>query len=218
MMISLKNVSKKYKGRNFELTALKDIDINIAESEFVAIVGKSGSGKSTLIKIIGLLDNDFQGEYSFNGESIRDCNDNQLTLMRRSIGFIFQDFQLIPRYNVYKNVELSYAIKYKKIDKKKILETIKSMGLIDKINSYPDELSGGQKQRVSIARALVTDPQLIIADEPTGALDESTAQEILDIIMDINKRGTTVIFVTHDNDIAKKAHRILKLKNGEIIV
>ena len=138
--------------------------------------------------------------------------------MRRSIGFIFQDFQLIPRYNVYKNVELSYAIKYKKIDKKKILETIKSMGLIDKINSYPDELSGGQKQRVSIARALVTDPQLIIADEPTGALDESTAQEILDIIMDINKRGTTVIFVTHDNDIAKKAHRILKLKNGEIIV
>lgn len=217
-MISLKNVSKKYKGRNFELTALKDIDINIAESEFVAIVGKSGSGKSTLIKIIGLLDNDFQGEYSFNGESIRDCNDNQLTLMRRSIGFIFQDFQLIPRYNVYKNVELSYAIKYKKIDKKKILETIKSMGLIDKINSYPDELSGGQKQRVSIARALVTDPQLIIADEPTGALDESTAQEILDIIMDINKRGTTVIFVTHDNDIAKKAHRILKLKNGEIIV
>ena len=217
-MISLKNVSKKYKGRNFELTALKDIDINIAESEFVAIVGKSGSGKSTLIKIIGLLDNDFQGEYSFNGESIRDCNDNKLTLMRRSIGFIFQDFQLISRYNVYKNVELSYAIKYKKVDKKRILETIKSVGLIDKTNSYPDELSGGQKQRVSIARALVTDPQLIIADEPTGALDESTAQEILNIIMDINKRGTTVIFVTHDNDIAKKAHRILKLKNGEIIV
>ena len=217
-MIKLENVSKRYKGRNFQLTALKDINISINKSEFVAIVGKSGSGKSTLIKIIGLLDSDFQGRYNFDGEVVNGCNDGKLTLMRRDIGFIFQDFQIITRYNVYKNVELSYVIKYKKINKKKILEIIDKVGLIDKINSYPEELSGGQKQRVAIARALVTNPKLIIADEPTGALDETTTQEILNIIMDINKQGTTVIFVTHDNDIAKKVDRILQLKNGEIIV
>lgn len=216
MIISLKNVNKKYTGRNFELTALKDINIDIEESEFVAIVGKSGSGKSTLIKIIGLLDNDFQGEYIYDNESISECNDTKLTLIRRNIGFIFQDFQLIPRYNVYKNVELSHAIKYKKVDKEKILEVIKSVGLIDKINSYPDELSGGQKQRVAIARALVTNPQIIIADEPTGALDEGTSKEILDLIMEINKKGTTIILVTHDIDIANKANRILRITNGEI--
>lgn len=215
-MIQLKNINKKYIGRNFEVNALKNISLKIEKSEFVSIIGKSGSGKSTLIKIIGLLDNDFLGEYLFNNENIKEKNDNNITMIRRNIGFIFQDFKLISRYNVYKNIEISYIIKYNKINKDKILQVIKDVGLLDKIYSFPDELSGGQKQRVSIARALVTDPELIIADEPTGALDEITSKEILDILININKLGKTIILVTHDMDIAKRAKRVITIINGEI--
>jgi len=136
--------------------------------------------------------------------------------MRRNIGFIFQDFQLINRYSIYKNVELAYVIKYKQTNKQKILKVLCDVGLSDRITSYPDELSGGQKQRVSIARALVTNPKVIIADEPTGALDEKTSTEIMDLLLGINKLGTTIILVTHDNDIAQKASRIVRIVDGEI--
>ena len=217
-MIKLKNINKKYIGKNFDLVALNNINLEIKQSEFVSIIGKSGSGKSTLVKIIGLLDNNFKGEYKFNNISVINMKDNLLTSMRQDIGFIFQDFQLIPRYTVYKNVELSYVIKYNEINEKKILDAIDSVGLIDKINSYPDELSGGQKQRVCIARALVTNPKLIIADEPTGSLDESTTNEILELILNINKNGTTLLLVTHDNDIAQKSNKIIKISNGEILI
>jgi len=215
-MIKLKNVEKKYFARNYELDALKNINLEILKSEFLAIVGKSGSGKSTLIKIIGMLDSEFQGSYEFDNIFIQDQNDNNITVMRRNIGFIFQDFQLINRYSIYKNVELAYVIKYKQTNKQKILKVLCDVGLSDRITSYPDELSGGQKQRVSIARALVTNPKVIIADEPTGALDEKTSTEIMDLLLGINKLGTTIILVTHDNDIAQKASRIVRIVDGEI--
>ena len=215
-MIKLKNVEKKYFARNYELDALKNINLEILKSEFLAIVGKSGSGKSTLIKIIGMLDSEFQGSYEFDNIFIQDQNDNNITVMRRNIGFIFQDFQLINRYSIYKNVELAYVIKYKQTNKQKILKVLCDVGLSDRITSYPDELSGGQKQRVSIARALVTNPNVIIADEPTGALDEKTSTEIMDLLLGINKLGTTIILVTHDNDIAQKASRIVRIVDGEI--
>lgn len=216
-MIKLENVSKTYKGRNYSLNALKNINLEIDNNEFVSIIGKSGSGKSTLMKIIGLLDNDYSGTYYFDNIDIKNKTDNEISITRRDISFVFQDFQLINKFTVYKNIELAYLIKYRKSNKEKILQVIENVGLSDKKDCFPDELSGGQKQRVSIARALVTNPKVIIADEPTGALDEKTSQEILDLLISINRKGTTMILVTHDNDIAKMSDRILTISNGEVM-
>ncbi|MGL5020690.1 MAG: ABC transporter ATP-binding protein [Mycoplasmatales bacterium] len=214
-MIKLTNIQKSYQGRAERFHALKGINLEIKKGEYIAIVGSSGCGKTTLLKIIGLLDNKYSGQYYFNNEEISTYVDKKLTSFRAAnIGFVFQDFQLIQRLNVYQNIEIALVVSKQKTSKEKIMSVLKQVGLEDKSNSYPDELSGGQKQRVSIARALVKEPSIIIADEPTGALDEDTSLEILKLFDQINKLGKTIIVVTHDENVAKNAERIVTIKRG----
>lgn len=217
-MIKLDHISKQYEGRNIICKALHDISLHIPKSQYVSIVGKSGSGKSTLLKIIGLMDLDYQGQYLFMDQSVQKINDITLSEMRRKVGFIFQDFQLIERYTVLKNLEIASNIKQNKVNHKDIIEQLEKVGMADKQNSYPDELSGGQKQRVAIARAMLAKPEIIIADEPTGAVDAENARIIMDIIKDIHEQdNTTIVLVTHDTEIAKRAYRQIELKDGVII-
>ena len=214
-MIKLTNIQKTYQGRAENFHALKGINLEIEKGEYVAIVGSSGCGKTTLLKIIGLLDNKYGGQYFFNNEEISTYDDKKLTFFRaENIGFVFQDFQLIQRLNVYQNIEIALVVSKQKTNDEKIMTVLKQVGLEDKKNSYPDELSGGQKQRISIARALVKEPSIIIADEPTGALDEDTSLEILKLFDEINKLGKTIIVVTHDENVAKNAKRIVTIKRG----
>lgn len=213
-VIKMRNINKIYKDGIEDFVALKNINIDIAKGEFVSIIGKSGSGKSTLIKIIGLVDSDFSGELNINNLDILNLNDEEISRARQEIGFIFQDFQLLEKYSVFRNIEIPYIIKYKKTNKEKIESLLKRLNLYDKRNNFPNELSGGQKQRVAIARALITSPSIIIADEPTGALDHSNSQEIMRILKSINKKGITVLVVTHDIDIANESNRKIKIIDG----
>ena len=213
-MIRLNKIRKAYKLGESEFVALKNISLNINKGEFVSIIGKSGSGKSTLIKIIGLIDSDYSGELFIDGQSMINMNDNEISKKRQHIGFVFQDFQLLERYNVYKNVEIPYIIKYKRTNRALIESVLMSLDLLDKQDNLPNELSGGQKQRVAIARALVTSPSIIIADEPTGALDNTNRQEVMKILKQVNIKGITVLVVTHDIDIAKQCDRIIEISDG----
>ena len=213
-MIRLNKIRKAYKLGESEFVALKNISLNINKGEFVSIIGKSGSGKSTLIKIIGLIDSDYSGELFIDGQSMINMNDNEISKKRQHIGFVFQDFQLLERYNVYKNVEIPYIIKYKRTNRALIESVLMSLDLLDKQDNLPNELSGGQKQRVAIARALVTSPSIIIADEPTGALDNTNTQEVMKILKQVNIKGITVLVVTHDIDIAKQCDRIIEISDG----
>lgn len=213
-MIRLNKIRKAYKLGESEFVALKNISLNINKDEFVSIIGKSGSGKSTLIKIIGLIDSDYSGELFIDGQSMINMNDNEISKKRQHIGFVFQDFQLLERYNVYKNVEIPYIIKYKRTNRALIESVLMSLDLLDKQDNLPNELSGGQKQRVAIARALVTSPSIIIADEPTGALDNTNSQEVMKILKQVNIKGITVLVVTHDIDIAKQCDRIIEISDG----
>ncbi len=213
-MIRLNKIRKAYKLGESEFVALKNISLNINKGEFVSIIGKSGSGKSTLIKIIGLIDSDYSGELFIDGQSMINMNDNEISKKRQHIGFVFQDFQLLERYNVYKNVEIPYIIKYKRTNRALIESVLMSLDLLDKQDNLPNELSGGQKQRVAIARALVTSPSIIIADEPTGALDNTNSQEVMKILKQVNIKGITVLVVTHDIDIAKQCDRIIEISDG----
>ena len=213
-MIRLNKIRKAYKLGESEFVALKNISLNINKDEFVSIIGKSGSGKSTLIKIIGLIDSDYSGELFIDGQSMINMNDNEISKKRQHIGFVFQDFQLLERYNVYKNIEIPYIIKYKRTNRALIESVLMSLDLLDKQDNLPNELSGGQKQRVAIARALVTSPSIIIADEPTGALDNTNSQEVMKILKQVNIKGITVLVVTHDIDIAKQCDRIIEISDG----
>ncbi len=213
-MIRLNKIRKVYKLGESEFVALKNISLSINKGEFVSIIGKSGSGKSTLIKIIGLIDSDYSGELFIDGQSMINMNDNEISTKRQHIGFVFQDFQLLERYNVYKNVEIPYIIKYKRTNRALIESVLMSLDLLDKQDNLPNELSGGQKQRVAIARALVTSPSIIIADEPTGALDNTNSQEVMKILKQVNIKGITVLVVTHDIDIAKQCDRIIEISDG----
>ena len=213
-MIRLNKIRQAYKLGESEFVALKNISLNINKGEFVSIIGKSGSGKSTLIKIIGLIDSDYSGELFIDGQSMINMNDNEISKKRQHIGFVFQDFQLLERYNVYKNVEIPYIIKYKRTNRALIESVLMSLDLLDKQDNLPNELSGGQKQRVAIARALVTSPSIIIADEPTGALDNTNSQEVMKILKQVNIKGITVLVVTHDIDIAKQCDRIIEISDG----
>ncbi len=217
-MIKLNKINKYYLTGIEKQHVLKNIDITINEGEFLAIVGASGAGKSTLIKILGLLDLKFEGEYKYNGVNIHEYTDDQLSLLRNTdIGFIFQNFNLIRLLTVKENIEL--PILYNKNgNTNKIDEILKKLNIEQQINKYPSELSGGQQQRVAIARALINNPKIIIADEPTGALDSKTAKEVMKIFNKLNKEDNiAIIFITHDINIAKSAKKIIEISDGRII-
>ncbi len=219
-MIKIKNLKKVYKTGNICVEALKDINLQIGEKEFVSIMGPSGSGKSTLMNILGCLDKPTQGIYELDGESVQDMNDNQLAVVRnKKIGFIFQSFNLIPRISALKNVELPmiYAGASASERKKKAIEALKKVGLEERMNHNPNELSGGQRQRVAIARSLVNNPSVIFADEPTGNLDTKSGNEIMGIFQQLNREGVTIIMVTHELNIAQHTKRMIVCRDGEII-
>lgn len=219
-MIKIKNLKKVYKTGNICVEALKDINLQIGEKEFVSIMGPSGSGKSTLMNILGCLDKPTQGIYELDGESVQDMNGNQLAVVRnKKIGFIFQSFNLIPRISALKNVELPmiYAGASASERKEKAIEALKKVGLQERMNHNPNELSGGQRQRVAIARSLVNNPSVIFADEPTGNLDTKSGNEIMGIFQQLNREGVTIIMVTHELNIAQHTKRMIVCRDGEII-
>lgn len=221
-IIEMTNISKSFfVGKPNQLDILKNINITIKKGEFVAIIGASGSGKSTLMNIIGVLDRQTSGQYILDGVDISTINDNKLAQIRNNkIGFVFQTSNLIPRTNSLKNVELPML--YHGTDKKKRInrakELLELVGMEDRLNHVPSELSGGQKQRVAIARALANDPDIILADEPTGALDSQTGRIVMNIFHKIHEeQGRTIVLITHDKDLANETQRIITLRDGEIV-
>ncbi|MHC5375735.1 ABC transporter ATP-binding protein [Enterococcus sp. LJL120] len=219
-MLNLRAISKSYWQGSEELPVLKNINLRVDKGELVAIMGPSGSGKSTLMNIIGCLDSATSGDYQVENTSIRSLSDNALADFRNEkIGFVFQNFNLMPKLTARQNVEL--PLTYKKISsserREKSLEMLKLVGLSDRADFYPMELSGGQKQRVAIARALVTNPSFILGDEPTGALDTKTSEQIMDLFKRFNQEGKTIILITHEPDIAQLCQRTVFLRDGEII-
>ncbi|MFL3008093.1 MAG: ABC transporter ATP-binding protein [Candidatus Neomarinimicrobiota bacterium] len=219
-LISLKNIYKIYNVGGEEVRALDGVGLEIKENEYLAIMGPSGSGKSTMMNMIGCLDTPTSGFYQFEGEMVNEMDDDQLASIRnRKIGFIFQTFNLLPKATSQHNVEIPLI--YANIRKNKrtelAMEALKSVGLSDRMHHKPNELSGGQRQRVAIARALVNSPSIILADEPTGNLDSKSGHEIMDILDKLHKAGNTIILVTHEDEIAQHAHRIIRLFDGKII-
>ena len=218
-LISLKRIYKIYNVGGEEVRALDGIDLDINENEYLAIMGPSGSGKSTLMNMVGCLDTPTSGIYEFEGEMVQVMDDSQLASIRnRKIGFVFQTFNLLPKATAQQNVEIPLV--YANIRKRQRVEmaskALESVGLSDRSHHRPNELSGGQRQRVAIARALVNNPSIILADEPTGNLDSKSGHEIMNILDDLHREGNTIILVTHEDDIAQRAHRVIRLLDGEI--
>lgn len=218
-LISLKRIYKIYNVGGEEVRALDGIDLDINENEYLAIMGPSGSGKSTLMNMVGCLDTPTSGIYEFEGEMVQVMDDSQLASIRnRKIGFVFQTFNLLPKATAQHNVEIPLV--YANIRKRQRVEmaskALESVGLSDRSHHRPNELSGGQRQRVAIARALVNNPSIILADEPTGNLDSKSGHEIMNILDDLHRGGNTIILVTHEDDIAQRAHRVIRLLDGEI--
>ena len=219
MLIEIKNVSKNYIMGELEVPALKNINLKIQQNEYVAIMGPSGSGKSTLMNLLGCLDTPTEGHYLFNKMDVSLLDDDALSSMRnKEIGFIFQNFNLLPKLNALQNVEmpLIYAGIKSEERKKQAFEALGKVGLTDRIHHKPGELSGGQRQRVAIARALVTKPGILLADEPTGALDSKTGEEIMDLFRLLHDEGNTIILITHEQEIANHANRTIHIKDGQI--
>ena len=218
-VIQLKKLAKRYDDEAGVYDALKGVDLTVQEGEFVAIMGPSGSGKSTLMNIIGLLDRPTHGDYFLDGVDTNKFSDRKLANFRRDkIGFIFQNFNLLPRFNLLQNVELPLI--YKKVGAKKrklkVAEVLKSVGLADKLKNRPNRLSGGQIQRAAIARALINNPSIVLADEPTGNLDSKTGIEIMELLKDLNKKGVTIVVVTHNPEVSDYADRTIVVKDGNI--
>jgi len=217
-VIELKDIVKTYDmGGAEEVHALRGVSVSIAKNEYVAIMGPSGSGKSTLMNIIGCLDTPTSGLYQFNGVNVSEMDDNDLAKVRnKEIGFVFQTFNLLPRSDALHNVELPliYGGFSAGERKHRALETLDHVGLGDRVHHKPNELSGGQRQRVAVARALVTRPSIILADEPTGNLDSKTGEEIMGLFEELHHQGNTIILVTHEADIAEHAHRVVRLRDG----
>ena len=219
-LIKLKEVSKIYGKEMAEVRALQDVSVEINKGEFVAIMGPSGSGKSTFMNIVGCLDIPNKGRIFLENRNISLLEESELAQIRgKKIGFVFQQFNLIPTFNALENVMLPMIFQNipKKVREKRALDLLNQVGLKKRIKHLPSELSGGEQQRIAIARALANDPEIILADEPTGNLDSKTGKEIIIILKELNKKGKTIIVVTHDTDIAKCAKKIIKLKDGRII-
>lgn len=219
-LLEMHGITKIYQVGDEEVRANDGITINIYNGEFVAIVGKSGSGKSTLMNIIGALDVPTSGEYLINGRNTSEMTDDELCEIRNDkIGFIFQQYNLLPKDNLLDNVclPLLYAGLPKAEQKERAMKQLERVGLADKWMQHPNQLSGGQQQRVSIARALAGDPELILADEPTGALDSKTSRQVLGFLQSINQDGTTVVMITHDNSLALEAKRVVRISDGKVV-
>ena len=221
MLIEIKNIYKIYnEGKESEVRALDGVTLSIDRGEFVAIIGASGSGKSTLMNILGCLDVPTYGDYILNGTDVTDRTDRQLAHIRnKEIGFIFQGYNLIPALTAYENVELPLI--YQGISvfqrKERVMAALELVGMADRFGHRPSEMSGGQQQRVAIARAIATHPPIIMADEPTGALDSKTGKHVLEILHSLHEGGSTIILITHDNGIAATAHRIVRISDGHIV-
>jgi putative ABC transport system ATP-binding protein len=220
-LISLSKVTKTYKlGDDVEVSALRGINLTIKNGEFVAIIGPSGSGKSTLMHIIGILDQPTSGVVALEGKDVEKLREEKLAELRnKHIGFVFQAFNLLPKTSALENVELPliYSNTSASERKSRAIEALRIVGLSERMNHTPAQLSGGQQQRVAIARALVTKPSLILADEPTGNLDSKAGDEIITLLKDLNKKGNTIVLVTHEREIAERAKRIIEVKDGLII-
>lgn len=219
-MITLKNIYKIYSDGDSEIRALDDVSLHIDQGEFVAVVGQSGSGKSTCMNIIGCLDVPTSGTYHLNGIDVSTMHDDELAEVRnKMLGFIFQQYNLIPKLNLTENVELPLIYRGIPAHKRREMakKSLERVGLADRAEKYPMQLSGGQQQRVSIARALAGNPPVILADEPTGALDSKTGREVLEFIKKLNDEGNTIIFITHDNSLALEAKRIVRIQDGKIV-
>ena len=219
-MIRTEKLTKVFRTEDVETTALLDVDIHVKEGEFVAVMGPSGCGKSTLLNILGLHDNPTGGKYFFNDEEVGHYKESQRTHLRReNIGFVFQSFNLIDELNVFENVEL--PLTYLKIPsakrKARVREVLRRMNIGHREKHFPQQLSGGQQQRVAIARAVVANPKLILADEPTGNLDSKNGREVMDLLSELNREGTTIIMVTHSQHDAGFAHRIIHLFDGKVV-
>jgi putative ABC transport system ATP-binding protein len=218
-LIDITDIGRKYVIGAEEIHAIRSVSLKINKGEFVALMGPSGSGKSTLMNILGCLDTATKGTYILNGTNVSALNDNELAEIRnKEIGFVFQTFNLLPRSTSLDNVALPLVYAgYSKAERtKKATEALESVGLGNRVTHRPNELSGGQRQRVAVARALVNNPSIILADEPTGNLDTKTSIEIMGLLETIHKKGNTIILVTHEEDIAKHAHRIVRMRDGEI--
>lgn len=220
MILELKNIYKNYYQGNMEVPVLKDINLSVEEGEYIAIMGPSGSGKSTLMNIIGCIDTPTSGEYYLDGEMINNYKDKDLSQVRnKKIGFVFQNFNLLPRLTAMDNVAL--PLQYAKVNKKQRKEmctrVLTMVDLEDRVSFKPTQLSGGQKQRVAIARAMVNNPRILLADEPTGALDSKSGKQVMDLFDRLHEEGVTIIMITHADDIASRAKRVIKIIDGELI-
>lgn len=219
-MLTMNQVSKVFRTDDIETHALREFNLQVNEGEFVSVTGPSGSGKTTFLNIAGLLETYTSGDFSLDGISVGSLNDNERSKMRNEkIGFIFQGFNLIPDLNLFDNVDvpLRYRGFNAKERKQRIEENLDLVGLASRMKHLPSQLSGGQQQRVAIARALATDPRFLLADEPTGNLDTHMAQSVMSLLEEINSRGTTIIMVTHDNELAQRAKRQIQVKDGQVV-
>ena len=219
-MIRLENIYKIYGDGENQIRAVDGISLTIAKGEFTAIVGASGSGKSTCMNIIGCLDVPTSGSYYLNGADVSQMNEKELAHIRnQELGFVFQQYNLIPKLNILENVELPLLYRgiHAQKRRKMAMESLARVGLADRSEKLPNQLSGGQQQRVSIARALAGNPPVILADEPTGALDSKTGYEVLEFLKQLHREGTTVVLITHDNSIAEKTRRIIRIQDGKLV-
>ncbi|WP_447642092.1 MULTISPECIES: ABC transporter ATP-binding protein [Chitinophagaceae] len=220
-MIQIKNLNKIYRTEEIETTALNDISVEVKDGEFVAVMGPSGCGKSTLLNIIGLLDNPDSGSFIFNGQEIAHYNERQRSDLRKhNIGFVFQSFNLIDELTVYENVELPLIYTGVKSEERKerVEKALDKMQIMHRRNHYPQQLSGGQQQRVAVARAVVNQPKLILADEPTGNLDSKNGGEVMELLTSLNEQGTTIVMVTHSEHDAQFSHRIIRMLDGQTVM
>jgi len=220
-MLKLRNLTKLYRTSEIETSALRDVNLDIARGEFVAVMGPSGCGKSTLLNVVGMLDRPTRGEYWFEGRDIAGCNESQLSDLRKgAIGFVFQSFNLIDELSVAENVEIA-LLYHKGVSarerKERVQSALERMKISHRARHMPQQLSGGQQQRAAIARAVVAKPKMILADEPTGNLDSATGEEVMQLLSDLNSEGTTVVMVTHSHAHAAYAHRVINLLDGAVV-